>query len=72
MKDRAGKPVDGLHQVWIWLDNERQLNSYTTAMVKEVILAFRRASTDRRAVAVVFTGAGERSFCMSSAREGSS
>ncbi len=61
--DRAGQPVDGLHQVWIWLDNERQLNSYTTGAVKEVILAFRRASCDRRAVAVVFTGAGERSFC---------
>ncbi len=61
--DRDGQPVDGLHQVWIWLDNERQLNSYTTAAVKELILAFRRASCDRRAVAVVFTGAGERAFC---------
>ncbi len=63
VSDREGSPVDGLHQVWIWLDNERQLNSYTTAAVKEVILAFRRASVDRRAVAVVFTGAGERAFC---------
>ena len=63
IKGRDGQPVDGLHQVWIWLDNERQLNSYTTATVKEVILAFRRASTDRRAVAVVFTGAGSRAFC---------
>ncbi|HEX9735950.1 MAG TPA: 6-oxocyclohex-1-ene-1-carbonyl-CoA hydratase [Thermoanaerobaculia bacterium] len=63
VKDRAGQAVEGLHQVWIRLDNERQLNSYTTAMVKEVILAFRRASADRRAVAVVFTGAGERAFC---------
>ncbi len=61
--DRDGRPAEGLHQVWIWLDNERQLNSYTTAAVKEVILAFRRASCDRRAVAVVFTGAGERAFC---------
>jgi 6-oxocyclohex-1-ene-carbonyl-CoA hydrolase len=60
---RDGKPVQGLHQVWIWLDNEAQLNSYTTAAVKEVILAFRRASADRRAVAVVFTAAGTRSFC---------
>jgi 6-oxo-cyclohex-1-ene-carbonyl-CoA hydrolase len=58
-----GRPVDGLHQVWIWLDNEAQLNSYTTRAVKEVILAFRRASADRRAVAVVFTGAGTRAFC---------
>jgi 6-oxo-cyclohex-1-ene-carbonyl-CoA hydrolase len=61
--DRAGDPVEGLHQVWIWLDNPSQLNSYTTEMTKEVILAFRRASADRRAVAVVFTGTGERSFC---------
>ena len=49
--DRQGQPVEGLHQVWITLDNERQLNSYTTGAVKEVILAFRRASADRRAVA---------------------
>ncbi len=63
VRGRDGQPVDGLHQVWIWLDNERQLNSYTTAAVKDVILAFRRASSDRRAVAVVFTGAGSRSFC---------
>ncbi len=39
--DRAGQPVEGLHQVWIWLDNEAQLNSYTTEAVKEIILAFR-------------------------------
>ncbi len=61
--DRQGAPMEGLHQVWIWLDNERQLNSYTTGAVKEVILAFRRASADRRAVAVVFTAKGTRSFC---------
>jgi 6-oxo-cyclohex-1-ene-carbonyl-CoA hydrolase len=60
---REGNAVDGLNQVWIWLDNEKQLNSYTTEAVKEVILAFRRASMDRRCVAVVFTGTGSRSFC---------
>ncbi len=60
---RDGAPVRDLHQVWIHLDNPRQLNSYTTDMAREVILAFRRASADRRAVAVVFTGTGERSFC---------
>jgi 6-oxo-cyclohex-1-ene-carbonyl-CoA hydrolase len=60
---RDGSPVEGLHTVWIALDNERQLNSYTTDAVKEVILAFRRASTDRRAVAVVFTAVGEKAFC---------
>ena len=63
VKDRSGRVVDGLHTTWIVLDNESQLNSYTTEMVKEVILAFRAASNDRAAVAVVFTGAGTRAFC---------
>ena len=63
VKDRSGNPVEGLHQVVIALNNEKQLNSYTTEAVKEVILAFRRASTDRRAVAVIFTATGNRSFC---------
>jgi len=61
--DRAGAAVEGLHQVEVALDNERQLNSYTTQAVKDVILAFRRASMDRRAVTVVFTGVGDRAFC---------
>ncbi|MFI5370820.1 MAG: 6-oxocyclohex-1-ene-1-carbonyl-CoA hydratase [Candidatus Eisenbacteria bacterium] len=60
---RDGAEVEGLHQVWIWLDNERQLNSYTTGAIKEIILALRRASMDRRCVAVVFTAAGDRAFC---------
>lgn len=60
---RDGKPVEGLHQTWISLDNEAQLNSYTTAAIKDVILALRRASADRRSVCVVLTGAGSRAFC---------
>jgi 6-oxo-cyclohex-1-ene-carbonyl-CoA hydrolase len=63
VRGRDGKPVEGLHQVWITLNNEAQLNSYTTEAVREVILALRRASADRRAVAVVLTGAGSRAFC---------
>jgi 6-oxocyclohex-1-ene-carbonyl-CoA hydrolase len=63
VRGRDGKPVAGLHQVWLTLDNEAQLNSYTTAAVKDVILALRRASADRRAVCVVLTGAGSRAFC---------
>jgi 6-oxo-cyclohex-1-ene-carbonyl-CoA hydrolase len=58
-----GKKVPGLHAVWITLDNPAQLNSYTTAMVKGVILGMRTASNDRACVAVVFTGAGDRAFC---------
>jgi 6-oxo-cyclohex-1-ene-carbonyl-CoA hydrolase len=61
--DRQGKGVSGLHTVWITLDNPKELNSYTTETIKEVILAFRRASNDRAAVAVIFTGAGNRAFC---------
>ena len=61
--DPAGRDATGLHNVWITLDNERELNSYTTDMVKQVILAFRKASNDRACVAVVFTGAGSRAFC---------
>ncbi|MCO5168614.1 MAG: 6-oxocyclohex-1-ene-1-carbonyl-CoA hydratase [Planctomycetes bacterium] len=63
VRDGSGATVDGLHAVWLTLDNPRQLNSYTTDMVKDVILGLRRASCDRRAVAVVFTGAGDQAFC---------
>jgi len=61
--DPEGAPVDGLFNAWIVLDNPEQLNSYTTQMVKETILAFRQASNAREVVAVVFTGAGDRAFC---------
>jgi 6-oxo-cyclohex-1-ene-carbonyl-CoA hydrolase len=61
--DRSGKVAEGLHVIWIALDNEKQLNSYTTAAVKDVILALRRASCDRRAVAVVLTATGDKAFC---------
>ncbi|MCP4853521.1 MAG: 6-oxocyclohex-1-ene-1-carbonyl-CoA hydratase [Fuerstiella sp.] len=63
LKDPSGNVVDGLHSVWITLDNPKQLNSYTTAMVKGVILGMRRASNDRACTAVVFTGSGSRAFC---------
>ncbi len=63
VKDHAGAPVAGLHNVWITLNNPSELNAYTTDMVKEIILALRAASNDRAAVAVVLTGAGTRAFC---------
>ncbi len=63
VKDRKGAVVEGLHAVWIWLDNEKQLNSYTTEALKEIILALRRASSDRRSVVTVLTGKGDRAFC---------
>ncbi|MCK6450576.1 MAG: 6-oxocyclohex-1-ene-1-carbonyl-CoA hydratase [Alphaproteobacteria bacterium] len=58
-----GKPVAGLYNAWIWLDNPDQYNSYTTEMVKAAILAFRAASNARDVVAVVFTGVGDKAFC---------
>src|SRR5260370_43214 len=63
LKDPNGDFVDGLHSVRITLDNPKQLNSYTTDMVKGVILGMRRAANDRACVAVVFTGSGNRAFC---------
>ncbi|MGD8376269.1 MAG: enoyl-CoA hydratase/isomerase family protein, partial [Acidobacteriota bacterium] len=63
LADPEGSTIDGLHTVWITLDNPAQHNSYTTAMVKGVILGMRRASNDRACVAVVFTGSGNRAFC---------
>ena len=62
-KDAQGEIVEGLYDVWITLDNPGQLNSYTTEMVKGVILGFRRASEERDVNVVVFTGAGDRAFC---------
>ncbi|MBP8298446.1 MAG: 6-oxocyclohex-1-ene-1-carbonyl-CoA hydratase, partial [Burkholderiales bacterium] len=47
----------------IWLDNPGQYNSYTTDMVKGVILAFRAASNARDVNCVVFTGVGDKAFC---------
>ena len=60
LEDPSGRPAPGVHAVRITLDNPDQLNSYTTAMVKGVIAGMRRASNDRGAVAVVFTGSGTR------------
>ena len=61
--DPSGRPVSGLHNVWIELDNPLQYNSYTTEMAKEVVLAFRQASMDRHAVACVLTATGDKAFC---------
>jgi 6-oxocyclohex-1-ene-carbonyl-CoA hydrolase len=58
-----GSVAEGLYNVWIWLDNPAQHNSFTTGMVKALILAFRAASNARDVVAVVFTGSGDKAFC---------
>ncbi len=61
--DSAGAEVDGLYTAWVTLNNPKQLNSYTTEMVKGVIAGMHNASMDRSVVAVVFTGAEDRAFC---------
>jgi 6-oxocyclohex-1-ene-carbonyl-CoA hydrolase len=61
--DPTGKTIDGLFSAWITLNNPDQYNSYTTEMVKGVISGFHRAQMNRRVVAVVFTGAGDKAFC---------
>ncbi|MBM4219874.1 MAG: 6-oxocyclohex-1-ene-1-carbonyl-CoA hydratase [Gammaproteobacteria bacterium] len=58
-----GSVAEGLFNAWITLDNQAQYNSYTTEMVKAVILAFRAASAARDVSCVVFTGAGDKAFC---------
>ena len=63
VKGEDGRPVTGLYNAWITLDNPGQFNSYTTDMVKATILAFRAASAARDVAAVVFTGAGDKAFC---------
>lgn len=62
-RDEDGNPVDGLFNAWIYLNNPDQYNAYTTEMVKEIILAFRKASNERDVAAVIFTGVGNRAFC---------
>jgi len=58
-----GSVVPGLFNAWITLDNPSQYNSYTTDMVKGVILAMRAASNSRDVNCVVFTGVGDKAFC---------
>jgi len=61
--DQNGNQAKGLYNAWIIFNNTKQYNSYTTNMVKEVILAMRQASNDRSVVAIVFTAVGNSAFC---------
>src|SRR5512142_1697267 len=63
LRDAKGQEYPGLHSVRITLNNPTQFNSYTTEMVKRGILGMRQAANDRGAVAVVFTGSGNKAFC---------
>ncbi len=58
-----GTPVEHLYNSWIILNNPKQYNSYTTAAIKEIILALGESSNDRSVVAVIFTAVGDKAFC---------
>ena len=61
--DEKGEPCDGVYNAWIILDNPKQFNSYTTDMIKGVILGMREASNDRSVANVIFTAVGDKAFC---------
>ena len=61
--DHDGSVIKDLYNAWIWLNNPKQYNSYTTQAIKEIILAFSMASNDRSVVTVIFTGVGDKAFC---------
>ncbi len=56
-------PVDKLYNAWVIMNNPKQYNSYTTQMVKDVIMGLRRASMDRSVNCIVFTAEGDKAFC---------
>ncbi len=61
--DFQGNPVEGVYNAWITMNNPSRYNSYTTDMVKKVILGMRQASNDRRVSSIVFTAVGDKAFC---------
>ncbi|MGD8868692.1 MAG: hypothetical protein PVI01_13725 [Gemmatimonadales bacterium] len=46
--DPAGQPVEGLHNAWIWLNNPKQFNSYTTDAARRAWIAVLSAWCLRR------------------------
>ncbi len=62
-KKPDGTVAAGIYNAWITLDNPTQFNSYTTDMVKGVILALRAASNARDVSSIVLTGSGDKAFC---------
>ena len=49
----------------ITIDRAERLNAFRGRTIEELIHAFKRAWADRRVACVIFTGAGERAFCVS-------
>ena len=48
----------------ITIDRPERLNAFRGRTIEELIHAFKRAWTDRCVACVIFTGAGERAFCV--------
>ncbi len=61
--DTHKQVIEGIHAVFITLNNPAQYNSYTTNMIREITLAFQKASADPQASAIVLTGTGNKAFC---------
>ncbi len=60
--DEDGAPVEGLVNAWIAIDREGELNALSLDVLRDLFLALRKASNDRRVVAIVLTGSGDRAF----------
>lgn len=63
LRDRRGRAVDGLAVDWLSWDRPAAANAFTTAMLEDMIEAFRGSARDRSVTAVVLTGTGDRAFC---------
>ena len=48
---------------WITINRPDKYNAFTAHTCEELIDAFRRAGWDKKVVAIVLTGAGDRAFC---------
>lgn len=48
----------------ITINREKRLNAFRGRTIEELLHAFRRAWVDENVAAVVFTGAGEKAFCV--------
>jgi naphthoate synthase len=55
--------VDGPNAV-ITIDREKRMNAFRAKTIEELIHAFKRAWADPAVHAIVFTGAGDRAFCV--------
>jgi 6-oxo-cyclohex-1-ene-carbonyl-CoA hydrolase len=62
-KTVSGEIVDDLFNVWITIDNPKQFNCLSIAMLKGLQSAIKAANEARDVVAVVVTGAGDKAFC---------